>query len=245
MTLPPESKRSNLDGLTALRADSDQAWGAIRERVLRGLRAYLRGRGRALADGDVEALAKDAVQDTLLTVRAKLDTFTNDGRFATWVHRIAVNALLGQLRQRRWNLRSPQAGSDVVPDSLNEEDVPAPERAALQRERWTRPAAHRGRADAASANHPARACLPPEAAGSFDGGARHLEGSGVQGDLVCSEVFELLPKYVDLILAAGDASRPQLGQPAEALSQVAHHILQCSECAEAYEALLEIKRSSR
>jgi hypothetical protein len=99
--------------------------------------------------------------------------------------------------------------------------VPAPERAALQRELWTRPASHRGRADAASANHPARACLPP-AAGSFDGGARHLEGCGVQGDLVCSEVFELLPKYVDLILATGDASRSQLGQPAEALPQVAH-----------------------
>jgi hypothetical protein len=244
MTLPPESERSNLDWLTALRADSDQAWAAIRERVLRGLRAYLRGRGRALADDDAEALAEDTVQDTLLTVRAKLDTFRNDGRFATWVHRIAVNALLGQLRQRRWNLRSPEAGSDVVPDSLNEEDVPAPERAALQRELWTRPASHRGRADAASANHPARACLPP-AAGSFDGGARHLEGCGVQGDLVCSEVFELLPKYVDLILATGDASRSQLGQPAEALPQVVHHILQCSECAEAHEALLEIERSSR
>jgi hypothetical protein len=94
MTLPPESERSNLDWLTALRADSDQAWAAIRERVLR--------------------------------------------------------------------------------------------------------------------------------AGSFDGGARHLEGCGVQGDLVCSEVFELLPKYVDLILATGDASRSQLGQPAEALPQVAH-----------------------
>ena len=67
MTLPPESERSNLDWLTALRADSDQAWAAIRERVLRSLRAYLRSRGRAL-DHDLEALAEDAVQDTLLTV---------------------------------------------------------------------------------------------------------------------------------------------------------------------------------
>ena len=43
MTLPPESEWRNLDWLTALRADSDQAWAAIRERVLRSLRAYLRG----------------------------------------------------------------------------------------------------------------------------------------------------------------------------------------------------------
>jgi RNA polymerase sigma-70 factor (ECF subfamily) len=137
MTLPPESEWSNLDWLTALRVDSDQAWAAIRERVLRSLRAYLRGRGRTLAADDLEALAEDAVQDTLLTVRAKLDTFRDDSRFTTWVHRIAVNALLGQLRQRRWNLRLPEAVTDAVPDTLNEEDVPAPERAVLQRELWT------------------------------------------------------------------------------------------------------------
>lgn len=64
-------------------------------------------------------------------------------------------------------------------------------------------------------------------------------------EIVCSEFFELLPNYVDLVLATADPSRPQRGQPAEALPQVAHHILQCSECAEAYEALLEIERSSR
>jgi len=137
MTLPPESEWSNLDWLIALRANSDQAWTAIRERVLRSLRAYLRGRGRTPADEDLEALAEDAVQDTLLTVRVKLDTFRNDSRFTTWVHRIAVNALLGRLRQRRWNLRSPETVSDAIPDSLDEERVPAPERAVLQRELWT------------------------------------------------------------------------------------------------------------
>lgn len=60
-------------------------------------------------------------------------------------------------------------------------------------------------------------------------------------EIVCSEFFERLPQYVDLVLATAE----QLGQPAEALPQVAHHILQCSECAEAFEALLEIERSSR
>ena len=64
-------------------------------------------------------------------------------------------------------------------------------------------------------------------------------------EIVCSEFFELLPQYVDLVLATADASRRQLGQPAEALPQVAHHSLQCSECAEAYEALFEIERSAR
>ena len=66
-----------------------------------------------------------------------------------------------------------------------------------------------------------------------------------EDEIVCSEFFDLLPRYVDLVLAAADASRLQPGQPAEILPQVAHHIRQCSECAEAYEALLEIERSSR
>jgi RNA polymerase sigma-70 factor, ECF subfamily len=132
MTPPPESEWSNLDWLTALRADSDTAWAAIGERVHRSLRAYLRGRGEGL-----EALAEDAVQDTLLAVRAKLDTFRNDSRFTTWVHRIAVNALLAQLRQRRWNLRLPETADDAVPDWPIEEGAPAPERAVLQRELWT------------------------------------------------------------------------------------------------------------
>jgi hypothetical protein len=64
-------------------------------------------------------------------------------------------------------------------------------------------------------------------------------------EIVCSEFFELLPRYVDLVLATADASLPQRGQAGDALPQVAHHILQCPECAEAYEALLEIERSSR
>jgi RNA polymerase sigma-70 factor (ECF subfamily) len=34
-------------------------------------------------------------------------------------------------------LRSPETVSDATPDSLDEERVPAPERAVLQRELWT------------------------------------------------------------------------------------------------------------
>jgi hypothetical protein len=64
-------------------------------------------------------------------------------------------------------------------------------------------------------------------------------------EIVCSEFFERLPRYVELVLAAADPSRRRVGQPAEVLPQVAHHIVQCSECGEAYEALLEVERSSR
>ncbi len=71
-------------------------------------------------------------------------------------------------------------------------------------------------------------------------------------EIPCSEFFELLPGYVDLVLrdedpSKGGASRgkdPSPGLPEPARSQVAHHIVQCQECKEAYEALLQAARST-
>jgi RNA polymerase sigma-70 factor, ECF subfamily len=138
MTTPPEPERSNLDWVTSLRADSEAAWAAIRQQVHRSLVAYLRrNRPAGIAQGEVDAFAEDAVHDTLVTVRAKLDTFRHDSRFTTWVHRIAVNVLLGQLRRRHWTRRSLDATDGAVPDWPLDE-APAPDRAALQRELWAR-----------------------------------------------------------------------------------------------------------
>jgi RNA polymerase sigma-70 factor (ECF subfamily) len=135
MRSPPPPEWSNLEWLAALRGDGDAAWAAIRARVLRGLRAHLLRRP-GLGD-DLDALAEDVAQETLLTVRAKLETFRNDSRFTTWVHRIAVNALLGRLRQRRWDRRSAPDGSPDLPDELAGE-APTPELATLQRDLWQR-----------------------------------------------------------------------------------------------------------
>jgi hypothetical protein len=71
------------------------------------------------------------------------------------------------------------------------------------------------------------------------------------GEVACSEFFELLPRYVDLVLAAGagrsgsDALRQGERAAAAALPQVAQHIAQCAECGESYAALLEVERHSR
>lgn len=72
-------------------------------------------------------------------------------------------------------------------------------------------------------------------------------------EMLCSEFFGLLPSYVDLMLAGEDPSkvgwapwkqpRPR-GLPELKLPQVAHHMAQCPECAEAYEALLKVARSA-
>ncbi len=72
-------------------------------------------------------------------------------------------------------------------------------------------------------------------------------------EILCSEFFELLPAYVDLVLAGEDPSKletPQekgphpLGLSEPKVAQVSHHMAQCPECAEAFGILLSVARSN-
>jgi hypothetical protein len=56
-------------------------------------------------------------------------------------------------------------------------------------------------------------------------------------EMVCSEFFEALPRFVDWVVAG----RP--GPADETLTRVEHHIGQCKECREAYAALLAMTRA--
>jgi hypothetical protein len=58
-----------------------------------------------------------------------------------------------------------------------------------------------------------------------------------ESELVCSEFFALLPTYVDLVASSGAPGAAQSAFP-----QVAHHIAQCTECGEEYQALLQVSR---
>jgi hypothetical protein len=58
-------------------------------------------------------------------------------------------------------------------------------------------------------------------------------------EIVCSTYFERLPRYVDLVAAASGAD-PSAEPPARAMPEVAQHIAQCAECAEAYHLLREM-----
>src|SRR5580693_9224080 len=46
------------------------------------------------------AIAEDAVQEALFSAFRHLADFDGRSKFSTWLHRIAVNAALGQLRKR-------------------------------------------------------------------------------------------------------------------------------------------------
>jgi hypothetical protein len=53
-------------------------------------------------------------------------------------------------------------------------------------------------------------------------------------EILCTEFFDLLPRYVDLELSGQEA--------AQLLPHVAHHLGQCPECYEVYQALLKATR---
>jgi RNA polymerase sigma-70 factor (ECF subfamily) len=48
-----------------------------------------------------ESEAKEVVQDTLLTVWRKLDSFKGDAQFSSWLYRVTANAALMRLRSQR------------------------------------------------------------------------------------------------------------------------------------------------
>jgi RNA polymerase sigma-70 factor (ECF subfamily) len=130
-----ETAWSNERWLSELQAENDVAWTTLRGRIVRGLRAYLGGRGTQALD--TPTLVDDVAQEALLTVRSKLGGFRGDSRFTTWVYRIAVNVLLGELRRRRWDAMRPVQPHDQAPPWPLEEVAASPERQTRQREAWS------------------------------------------------------------------------------------------------------------
>lgn len=109
--------------------------------------------------------AEDAVQETFLRAYRFLDRFDDRAGFATWLHRIAVNASIDELRKRRRHFWST-APAGLAPGL--EETVPsaepAPDRRAI--------ASELGRATAA-----ALAGLSPVERAAFV--LRHYEGRSI------------------------------------------------------------------
>jgi RNA polymerase sigma-70 factor (ECF subfamily) len=98
-----------------------RAGGEQRDAALTDLRATLR---RALPQGlsrwlspehpEFEPALDDAIQETLLRVLDRLDTFEGRSQFTTWVYKISARVALNDLRRRRWR--------DVSLEGLSGED---------------------------------------------------------------------------------------------------------------------------
>lgn len=61
------------------------------------------------------AEAEDCAQDAFIQAWNKLDRFRGDSSFATWMHRVAVNTVLGRMRKSRREQDRIRAVSDVIP----------------------------------------------------------------------------------------------------------------------------------
>ncbi len=73
--------------------------------------------------------AEDCTQEAFIQAWNKLSKFRGDSAFSTWMHRIAVNSVLGRIRKARRELDKMQAVTDISPapetvgDSGNFEDL--------------------------------------------------------------------------------------------------------------------------
>ena len=59
--------------------------------------------------------AEDCVQEAFIQAWNKLDRFRGDAAFGTWMHRVAVNAVLGRMRKSRREQDRIRAVSEVAP----------------------------------------------------------------------------------------------------------------------------------
>lgn len=70
-----------------------------------------------------DALAEDWAQEAWVRVFRALGTFRGEARFATWLHRIAVNSALHGRRWRDRRTRHETALEDTVPTRATSEDA--------------------------------------------------------------------------------------------------------------------------
>jgi RNA polymerase sigma-70 factor (ECF subfamily) len=66
--------------------------------------------------------AEDCVQDAFIQAWTKLDKFRGESAFGTWMHRVAVNTVLGRMRKSRREQDRIRAVTEVssVPDSIGD-----------------------------------------------------------------------------------------------------------------------------
>lgn len=79
--------------------------------------------GRMLAWGDVE----DVVQDVFIRCWERMGSFRGDAQFSTWLHRLAVNVILGHRASAPVRRQQTHEGGDALGDIAHE--ISGPENA--------------------------------------------------------------------------------------------------------------------
>lgn len=125
--------RTNEEWLSDLRGDNkDQAIADLRYILKRGLIYALSSRIKT----DLEHQVEDFVQDAILRILDKIDTFRGESKFTTWAQKIAVRVAFTEMRRKRWKDISiedllPEDSGDYTPLVLSDPS-PDPEKRATQ-----------------------------------------------------------------------------------------------------------------
>ena len=126
--------RTNSEWISALSGpDPGEAIEDLRATLIRGLRFALSSR----VQGELDMLVEDFVQDALIRILDKLDTFRGESRFTTWAQKITVRVAYSELRRQRWkdislqDLMPPDDAGDFTPSVLSDPG-PTPEQRTTQ-----------------------------------------------------------------------------------------------------------------
>jgi len=125
--------RTNEEWLSELRGEKkDQAIEDLRKILKRGLIYSLSSRIKT----DLEHQVEDFVQDAILRILDKLDTFRGESKFTTWAQKVAVRVAFTEMRRKRWKDISiedllPEDSGDFTPLVLSDPS-PDPEKRATQ-----------------------------------------------------------------------------------------------------------------
>jgi len=140
-----EDLQTNQQWLEALRAGGKrqaQALERLRVYLLRGLTAYFNQRSDMMQHSyeERQALAEDMIQEVLVSLLDRLDTFRGESKFLTWASKIAVYQAISTLRRHHWQDVSLEAltarADDDLAEALEWPDTRGldPETAVTQRE---------------------------------------------------------------------------------------------------------------
>ena len=127
------AERTNDEWLVALRSagvERDSALMDLSGILNNGLRRGLLGRVDTSAP-EFDSLSEDFVQEALLNILDKLDTFAGRSKFTTWAHKITVHIALTELRRKRWqdsslNQLTEREDGEYTP-SYTADPAPTPE----------------------------------------------------------------------------------------------------------------------
>lgn len=128
--IPSMTKRTNTEWLELLKGEPDEtALLDLRELLIRGLRYTLSSR----LNTNLDAIIEDFVQESLLKILDKIDTFRGESQFTTWAQKIAVRVALTELRRRRWRdssldeMTTSRDGESFFEPKIMSDPSPTPE----------------------------------------------------------------------------------------------------------------------